>query len=225
MKRVLLIKNKRSYAKKIVSALNPKAGFTLTLHNENKGLNIAFEQDWDFIILDWDSLSRPIPDICKQIRSVKTTPLIIVTDHVSSKACIAGLQAGADDYIRKPFAKNELVERIKAILRRVDGLYSNTTNVLQFKDLLVDATRNMVTKDGESLSLTKREYDLLLFLIKNKNSILSREILLNKVWGYNVAVNSNIVDLYIGYLRKKLTCKKENRYIQTIHGRGYSMVE
>ncbi|TSB47496.1 response regulator transcription factor [Alkalicoccobacillus porphyridii] len=225
MKRVLLIKNKRSLAKKIVSGLNQETGFTLTLHNENQGLEIAFEQDWDFIILDWDSLSIPGPEICRQIRAVKTTPIIIVADRVSSKACIAGLRAGADDYIRKPFAKEELVERIKVILRRVDGFHSNATHELPFKDLSVDTTRNIVTKDGETLSLTKREYDLLLFLVRNKNTILSREILLNKVWGYNVAVNSNIVDLYIGYLRKKLTCTKDNRYIQTIHGRGYSMVE
>ena len=225
MKQVLVIKNKRSLAKKIVSGLQQEGYFILTLHNENKGLNIVYEQDWDIIVLDWDSLSISGPEICRQIRFVKTTPIIIVTDNISSKDCIAGLEAGADDYIRKPFVKEELVARIKAILRRGDGIQQTETNLFRFKDLFVDTSRNIVTKGDENLSLTKREYDLLVFLIKNKNTIFSREILLNQVWGYEVAVNPNVVDLYIGYVRKKLKCEKKDRYIQTIHGRGYSMIE
>ncbi|MGH0431923.1 response regulator transcription factor [Bacillus hominis] len=225
MKQVLVIKNKRSLAKKIVSGLQQEGNFILTLHNENKGLNIVYEQDWDIIVLDWDSLSISGPEICRQIRFVKTTPIIIVTDNISSKDCIAGLEAGADDYIRKPFVKEELVARVKAILRRGDGIQQTETNLFRFKDLFVDTSRNIVTKGDENLSLTKREYDLLVFLIKNKNTIFSREILLNQVWGYEVAVNPNVVDLYIGYVRKKLKCEKKDRYIQTIHGRGYSMIE
>ncbi|MDD1501738.1 response regulator transcription factor [Lysinibacillus sp. CNPSo 3705] len=225
MKQVLVIKNERSLAKKIVSGLNQEGYFILTLHNENKGLNIVYEQDWDIIILDWDSLSVPGPEICRQIRVVKTTPIIIVTGNVSSEDCIAGLQAGADDYIRKPFVKEELVARIKVILRRGDCIQSNDTDFFRFKDLLVDSSRNIVTKGGENLPLTKREYDLLVFLIKNKNTILSREMLLNQVWGHDVAVNPNVVDLYIGYLRKKIKCEKKDRYIHTIHGRGYSINE
>jgi len=225
VKQVLVIKNKRSLAKKIVSGLQQEGYFILTLHNENKGLNIVYEQDWDIIVLDWDSLSISGPEICRQIRFVKTTPIIIVTDNISSKDCIAGLEAGADDYIRKPFVKEELVARIKAILRRGDGIQQTETNLFRFKDLFVDTSRNIVTKGDENLSLTKREYDLLVFLIKNKNTIFSREILLNQVWGYEVAVNPNVVDLYIGYVRKKLKCEKKDRYIQTIHGRGYSMIE
>ncbi|MFJ8511885.1 response regulator transcription factor [Lysinibacillus xylanilyticus] len=225
MKQVLVIKNERSLAKKIGSGLKQEGYFILTLHNENKGLNIVYEQDWDLIILDWDSLSMSGPEICRQIRAVKTTPIIIVTDNVSSEDCIAGLQAGADDYIRKPFVKEELVERIKVILRRGDCIQSIENDYFRFKDLFVDASRNIVTKGGENLPFTKREYDLLVYLIKNKNTILSREMLLNQVWGYDVAVNPNVVDLYIGYLRKKLKCEKKDRYIQTIHGRGYSIIE
>ncbi len=121
--------------------------------------------------------------------------------------------------------KEELVARIEVVLRRGEGIQTNETNFFRFKDIFVDASRNIVTKDGENFLLTKREYDLLVFLIKNKNTILSREMLLNQVWGYDVAVNPNVVDLYIGYLRKKLKCEKKDRYIQTIHGRGYSMIE
>ncbi|MGG3283836.1 response regulator transcription factor [Paenibacillus solani] len=225
MKQVLVIKNERSLAKKIVSGLKQEGNFILTLHNENKSLNIVYEQDWDIIVLDWDSLSISGPEICRQIRTVKTTPIIIVTDNVSSKDCIAGLQAGADDYIRKPFVKEELVARIKVILRRADGIQPNETYFFRFKDLFVDASSDTVTKGGENLSLTKRESDLLIFLIKNKNKILSREMLLNQVWGFDTAVNPNVVDLYIGYLRRKLKCEAKDRYIQTVHGRGYSMIE
>ncbi|RAW09936.1 response regulator transcription factor [Paenibacillus taichungensis] len=225
MKQVLVIKNKRSLAKKIVSGLKQEGCFSLTLHNEIQGLDIVYEHEWDIILLDWDSLSISGPEICRQIRMVKTTPIIILTDNVSSKDCIAGLQAGADDYIRKPFAKEELVERIKVILRRGDGIQSSDTHFYQFKELFVDVSSSIVKKKDENLRLTKREYDLLVFLIKNKNRILSREMLLNQVWGYDAAVNPNVVDLYIGYLRKKLKCEKKDRYIQTIHGRGYSMIE
>lgn len=225
MKQVLVIKNEQSLAKKIVSGLKQEGCFTLTLHNENHGFDIVYEKDWEIIVLDWDSLSIPGPEICRQIRAVKTTPIIIVTNHVSCKDCIAALQAGADDFIRKPFEKEELVARIKVILRREGGFRLNETNLLRFKDLFVDTFSNIVTKSGENLSLTKREYELLVFLIKNKNRILSREILLNQVWGYDVIVNPNVVDLYIGYLRKKIKCEKKNRYIQTIHGRGYSIIE
>ncbi|MDF9507551.1 response regulator transcription factor [Bacillus cereus] len=225
MQQVLVIKNERSLAKKIVSGLTQEGYFILKIHNENQGLNIIYEQDWDIIILDWDSLSISGPEICRQIRLVKTTPIIIVTNNISSKDCIAGLQAGADDYIRKPFVKEELVARVQAILRRSDCIKQNETNFFQFKDLFVDASSNIVKKGGENLSLTKREYDLLLFLVKNKNKILHREMLLDQVWGYNVVVSPNVVDLYIGYVRKKLKCEKKDRYIQTIHGRGYSMVE
>ena len=130
------------------------------------------------------------------------TPIIIVTDNISSKDCVAGLQAGADDYIRKPFAKEELVARVQAILRRSNCNQQNEITFYQFKDLFVDASSNIVKKGGKNLSLTKREYDLLVFLIKNKNTILSREMLLNQVWGHNVVVNPNVVDLYIGYVRK-----------------------
>ncbi|PRQ00639.1 Response regulator ArlR [Bacillus sp. M21] len=225
MQQVLVIKNERSLAKKIVSSLTQEGYFILKIHNENQGLNIIYEQDWDIIILDWDSLSISGPEICRQIRLVKTTPIIIVTNNISSKDCIAGLQAGADDYIRKPFVKEELVARVQAILRRSDCIKQNETNFFQFRDLFVDASSNIVKKGGENLSLTKREYDLLLFLVKNKNKILHREMLLDQVWGYNVVVSPNVVDLYIGYVRKKLKCEKKDRYIQTIHGRGYSMVE
>jgi len=225
VKQVLVIKNEQSLAKKIVSGLKQEGYFILTLHNEKKGLNIVYEQDWDIIVLDWDSLSISGPEICRQIRAVKTTPIIIVTDNVSSKDCIAGLQAGADDYIRKPFVKEELVARIEVVLRRGDCIQPIENDNFRFKDLFVDASSNIMTKGGENLPLTKREYDLLVFLIKNKNTILSREMLLNQVWGYDVAVNPNVVDLYIGYLRKKLKCEKKDRYIQTIHGRGYSMIE
>ena len=225
MKRVLVIKNERSLAKKIVSGLKQVGCFTITLHNENKGLHVAYEQNWDIIILDWDSLSIPGPEICSKIRAVKTTPIIIVTNHVSSRDCIEGLESGADDYIRKPFEKEELVARIKVILRRNETNQTTSVHSFKFKDILVDESSKVVTKGNDILHLTEREYELLVTLIKNKNKILSREMLLNQVWGYDVAVNPNVVDLYIGYLRKKLKCHKKNRYIQTIHGRGYTMIE
>jgi DNA-binding response OmpR family regulator len=152
-------------------------------------------------------------------------PVIILTDNVSSQDCIAGLQAGADDYIRKPFVIEELIERIKVILRRGNFANLNTTNFYYFRDIFIDEARNLAIKNGENLSLTQREYELLLFLIKNKNSVLSRELILNQVWGYEVVVNPNVVDLYVGYLRKKINCEKSNRYIQTVHGRGYAMLE
>ncbi|MFD2830806.1 response regulator transcription factor [Corticicoccus populi] len=225
MKQVLVIKNEQSSSKKIVSGLAREEGFTVTLHDESQGLDIVLEKNWDIIVLDWDSLSMSGPEICAWIREVKMTPIIIVTNQISSEDCIAALRAGADDYVRKPFEKKELVERIKVILRRSVRVNDSEAVLLKFNDILVDTSRNVVTKAGKDVSLTRREYDLLLFLVKNKNGILSREMLLNQVWGYDMAVNPNVVDLYISYLRKKIGCSKQSRYISTVHGRGYTMSE
>lgn len=220
---MLVIKNERSLAKKIVSGLGQDGSFTVTLHNENKGLHIVYEQNWDIIILDWDWLSISGPEICRKIRAVKTTPIIIVTDHLSSQECIEGLQSGADDYIRKPFEKEELVERIKVVLRRNEASHTEAAPYFAAKDIMVDVSRNIATKGNAVLPLTDREYHLLVVLIRNKNKILSREMLLNQVWGHDVAVTPNVVDLYIGYLRKKLKGPQDAPYIQTVHGRGYTM--
>lgn len=225
MKQVLVIKNERSLSKKIVSGLNNNGGFSITLHNEKNGLHIVSENAWDIIILDWDSLSISGPEICRKIRLVTMTPIIIVTHHTSSEDCIEGLRSGADDYIRKPFEKEELVARIKVVLRRSEAHLPEDIQTFNFRELYVNDARKMVLKNEEILNFTEREYSLLLVLIKNKNKILSREILLNQVWGYGAAVSPNVVDLYIGYLRKKINCSKKDQYIKTVHGRGYTMIE
>lgn len=225
MKRVLAIKNEQSSARGIVSALSNEECFDLMLHDESDGLRIVFEQDWDIIIIEWNSLNLSAPEISRQIRVVKSTPIIILAYHQSSDDCIAGLESGADDYIREPFVKEELAARIKVILRRSGAVATDNQVFFNFKDIFVDESRKIVTKAGENISLSNREYDLLIFLIKNKNRVLTREMLLNKVWGYEMAVNPNVVDLYIGYLRKKFKSENKNTYIQTVHGRGYSMIE
>lgn len=225
MKKLLVIKNKRSKSKKIKAGFSKESHFDVTLHNEDDGLDIVFTKKWDIIILDWDDLTLPGPEICKKIRERQSTPIIIITDNISTESCIAGLHAGADDYIRKPFDVEELIARINVIFRIRETANSYSKSQYTFKNLSIDDDKKTVTKDGNTIKLTKREYDLLIFLVKNKNKVLSRELLLNELWGYNNEVHSNVVDLYIGYLRKKINDEESGNYISTLYGRGYSMGE
>lgn len=139
---------------------------------------------------------------------------------------VSGLDHGADDYIVKPFAIEELLARLRALLRRIDiegeqNMTKQTT--VHYRDLVVEKENRIVRRGEEVIELTKREYELLLELMENVNIVLSRDVLLNKVWGYETEVETNVVDVYIRYLRNKLDVPGNESYIQTVRGTGYVM--
>src|SRR5699024_11274940 len=135
--------------------------------------------------------------------------------------CVDALRAGADDFIRKPFVKIELIERVRALLRRRNR-QDNT--YLIFKDLMLDKQKKTVSLNNHLVPFSQREYDLLYYFMSNLNTIVTRDMLMEKVWGYDTAVTDNVIDRYISYVRKKIGCHKDNRYINTVYGRGYIII-
>ena len=133
---------------------------------------------------------------------------------------VFGLQLGADDYLVKPFAIEELLARIQVIFRR---LQTDNHLIIKFKDIVIDRTSRAVKKGNESLSLTNKEYEILVFLIENKDTVISRDTLLENIWGYDYDPETNVVDVYIRYLRNKLNTEDKEEYIQTVRSVGYIM--
>lgn len=182
------------------------------------GLNKALNQDYDLILLDLMLPRINGIEVCRQLRLKKQTPIIMLTarDEVMDK--VNGLQVGADDYLAKPFAMEELLARINALLRRV----SNQNSSLKYKygDIEIDVLKHLVKFKNKDIILTATEFDLLTLLVKNGGNIVSKEEILDKVWGYEKNVSTNVVEVYIRYLRNKLT----GINIETIRKIGYRLI-
>ena len=182
------------------------------------GLNKALNQDYELILLDLMLPRINGIEVCRQLRLKKQTPIIMLTarDEVMDK--VNGLQVGADDYLAKPFAMEELLARINALLRRV----SNQNKSLKYKygEIEIDVINHHVKFKDETITLTTTEFDLLSLLVQNGGNIVTKNDILNKVWGYEKNVSTNVVEVYIRYLRNKLA----GINIETIRGIGYRLV-
>jgi len=190
------------------------------------GLEKASKQDIDLVILD---LMLPLLsgiEVLRRLRKSSDLPVIMLTakDDVSDK--VVGLDSGADDYVTKPFAIEELLARIRVALKRNGtGKKKNEDEVLTAGELILNKTSHMVTFDGEEVPLSKKEYDLLEYMMENSGIVLSREKLIEKVWGYDYYGDTNVTDVYIRYIRAKIDQKYNRSYIRTIRGVGYIFEE
>ena len=199
------------------------SGFEVEIENEgDKGLRRSLEEEFDLIILD---LMLPGVDgfeICRQIRIHKNTPVIMVSAKKDDIDKIRGLGLGADDYMTKPFAIEELLARIRLALkkRKNTGVIQKGSQ-LTCKGLNMDVQRYEVTYGEDRIELTHREFELLRVLLENKNIVISRETLLEKVCGYDYLGETNIIDVYVRYLRSKLDDVYQVKWIQTVRGVGY----
>lgn len=222
MTKVLLVEDEVNMAKFIELELEHE-GFSVTVAGDGRsGLELALETDWDMILLDIMLPELNGIEVCRRLRNVKDTPIIMLTARDSVIDRVSGLDSGADDYIPKPFAIEELLARMRSILRRTKT--ENTKrDELVYRDITVDLKSCIVKRDERVVELTKREYDLLVAFMKNVNRVLSRHVLLDQVWGYEAAVETNVVDVYVRYLRNKLDKPNEESIIQTVRGMGYVM--
>ena len=190
---------------------------------------MAATNSYHMIVLDIMLPDTNGIEICRELRKNNiSTPILFLTALSTSDNIALGLNSGADDYLIKPFKFNELVARINAILRRVNGNKVDTKKTDQLyslADLTVDDDSKTVKRGNETISLTATEYRLLLTLIKNKGRVLSRMDLLESVWGINFNASTNVVDVYINYLRKKLDSSFEPKLIHTVVGMGYILKE
>ena len=187
------------------------------------GLSSAREIQPDLILLDWMLPGISGPEICRRLRQTgDKVPIILLTakDEVSDR--VAGLDAGADDYVIKPFSIEELLARIRANLRRD---LDEQADLLQFGDLSLNRSTREVFRGQRGIELTAKEFDLLEYLLSHPRQVLTRDQILERVWGYDFMGDSNIIEVYVRYLRLKLEQQQEPRLIQTVRGVGYVLRE
>lgn len=178
----------------------------------------------DLILLDIMLPEEDGMQILRKLRQqeyTKKIPVLMLTAKGTEYDKVMGLEQGADDYVTKPFGMMELVARVKALLRRVENLHTVAQNMFVLGDLIVNQERYEITKKGELLTVTKKEFDLLWYLLENQNRVLSREQLLNRVWGYDFDGESRTVDVHIRTLRQKLG--EYGKCIETVRGVGYKI--
>ncbi|MEH7460315.1 DNA-binding response regulator [Bacillus pseudomycoides] len=220
---VLIIEDEESLADFLELELKYEGYKVDVQFDGRKGLEAALEKDYDIILLDLMLPGLNGIEVCRRLRTSKNTPIIMLTARDSVMDRVTGLDSGADDYIPKPFAIEELLARMRVIFRREQKEEQQQSSFLTFKDLQLHVESRTLRKDNESIELTNKEFELLLTFMKNINRVLTRDILLEQVWGYDAIVETNIVDVYVRYLRNKLHSVDKEEYIQTIRGAGYIM--
>jgi len=178
------------------------------------------ENGVDLVVLDLNLPGIDGVEVCRRIRYTNSVPVIMLTARDQIDDRVEGLDAGADDYLVKPFATEELLARVRALLRR-SGADESAQTVVRVSDLTIDTESRIVKRGDREIELTVREFDLLLFLAQNARKVLTRSAIMNEVWGYDVDVGSNTLEVYVGYLRKKLEAGGEPRLVHTVRGVGY----
>lgn len=216
MKHILIVEDELNMAKLIQLELEHE-GYTCShVGNGKDALDLLLENTYDVVILDLMLPKMNGVEVCRKLRLKKNTPIIMLTARDTTMDKVNGLQAGADDYLAKPFAMEELLARIEALLRR-----SNSSNVeLSHRGIILNVETRKVYLNQDEILLTTTEFQLLYVLMKNPHKVLSRDELMNEVWGYTNDIETNIVDVYIRYLRNKIETP-DAIYIHTVRGIGY----
>ena len=226
---ILIIEDEESIARVLQLELEFEGYRTGIAHTGPDGLIQYREQKWDLILLDLMLPGLNGLDVLRRIRATETTtPVILLTAKNDVKDKVAGLDLGANDYVTKPFEIDELLARIRSAIRSSISQSSASQKEEHFHEyagLSIHEKTREVKRDGRRVDLTPREYDLMLHLLKHPNQVLSREQLLNAVWGYDYFGETNIVDVYIRYVRKKVDQDEKNTLIQTVRGVGYVLKE
>jgi DNA-binding response OmpR family regulator len=221
--KILVIEDDRKIANAIKRGLEQEAYACDVSYNGKDGLGSALALEYDLIVLD-----RMLPEIdgikiCQILREKKNkTPILILTAKDKTEDKINGLDAGADDYLTKPFSFEELLARIRAILRRPQG---NLDNKLTLGDLSLDRSKFEVKRDGKKIDLSKKEFSLLEYLMRNPNRILTKDNIISHVWDFDADILPNTVEVYIGYLRNKIDKAFSHKIplIYTVRGFGYKI--
>ena len=222
-KKILLVEDEKHIARFVELELQHE-GYDVTVASDGReGLTMATTESYDVLLLDVMLPSINGIEICRRVRTHSRVPIILLTARDAVMDRVAGLDAGADDYIVKPFAIEELLARIRTILRRMEPNEKIGVHTLRFRDIEMDIDAYEVLVQGKRLELTKTEYDLLKLLVENKNRVCTRELILTSVWGYDADIETNVVDVYIRHLRTKLA--GDLNYIETVRGVGYVMRE
>lgn len=186
------------------------------------GLALARENPPDVVILDWMLPELDGIEVCRRLRSAGNVPIIMLTAKDSVTDRVQGLDAGADDYLVKPFEFEELLARIRALLRRAG---SEPGSVLAFADMSMDTGTHQVYRGEIAIDLTAKEYELLELFMRNPRQVLTRDVIYDRIWGYDFGGESNIIEVYVRYLRQKTEIEGLDRLIHTVRGVGYVLRE
>lgn len=227
----ILVVDDEARIRRLIRMYLEREDFTIEeAENGTEALNLALKNDYDVILLDVMMPEMDGVQVCEQLRLEKSTPVIMLTAKGEEANRVQGLEAGADDYIVKPFSPREVVLRVKAILRRMGGASGNDVdstakNLIVFPNLTIDLDAYRVTANDIEVKLTPKEYELLCFLAKSPDKVFKREDLLKEVWNYEFFGDLRTVDTHVKRLREKLTSVSEEaaKMIVTVWGVGYKL--
>lgn len=228
MKKILIIEDEPNIRELVLYNLKANGYEGIAAEDGYMGVTMVHKQRPDLILLDIMLPGKNGYDICRELREEgDETPVIMLTAKTEEIDKVLGLELGADDYISKPFGIRELMARIKAVLRRYDNTHEEMPpeeHVLRIEDLEINIERHQVKVGHRQIDLTLKEFELLCYLAQNRGHVLTRDQLLDKVWGIEYAGETRTVDVHIRYLRKKLEQGgEEERYIETVRGKGYKI--
>ena len=215
--RILLVEDEAGIVQFLQQGLEEE-GYSITTASDGElGLKLLLNEDFDLVLLDWMLPKITGIEICKSFRELdKTTPVIFLTAKDTVQETIEGLQAGANDYIKKPFSFDELVERIKIHFRN-----SKSNQILFLGPIEINLNKHLVSSYNNEVTLTHREFELLCYLVKNKGTVCTRTQIIEDVWDIHFDYDTGVIDVFMNSIRKKLNLKKEDDYIKTIRGVGY----
>lgn len=221
--RILIIEDERRLANIVKKGLTEE-GFAIDLaFDGEEGKYLAESEEYDLIILDITLPKMDGVTICRQLRKKNIkTPIMMLTARTTLEEKVIGLDSGADDYLTKPFAFLELRSRIHALIRRSK---QESSPILKIDDLELDPIKHTAQRGGKTISLTPKEFSVLELLLRHKDEVVSRTIIIEHVWDYNFDSMSNVVDVFIASLRRKIDRSKSVKLIHTIHGIGYKISE
>ncbi|MBI5931422.1 MAG: response regulator transcription factor [Chloroflexi bacterium] len=192
-------------------------------YDGQSGLAIARDNPPDLVILDWMLPGLDGLEVCRRLRAASSVPILMLTAKDTVPDRVTGLDAGADDYLVKPFAFDELMARVRALLRR--SVTISGPEVLRFGDLTLDTGTHRANRGNRAIDLTAKEYELLELFMRNPRQVLTRDVIFDRVWGYDFGGESNIIEVYVRYLRQKTEDENESRLIHTVRGVGYVLRE
>ena len=199
-----------------------RSGFKTAIEkNGKRAYERIIQEKYDLVLLDVMLPEKDGMEVCRRVREISDIPIIMLTARDEIKDKVEGLNIGANDYVTKPFATEEVLARIRGILKRRNEEVRKEEKRLIVGNVLLYPDRYEVTVKGELVELTHKEFELLQYLVENKPNVLTRDQILQRVWGYDFLGNTNVVDVYISYLRTKIDDKYNEKHIHTVRGVGY----
>ena len=221
--RILIIEDESRIARFVERGLLYEGYRVKVAPDGQTGLNIARDNPPDLIILDWMLPGLDGLEVCRRLRAGGDVPILMLTARDDVRDRVLGLDAGADDYLVKPFSIDELLARIRAMFRRAAS--ASRPEVLRFGDLSLDIGTRRASRNERAIDLTAKEYKLLELFMRSPRQVLTREVIFDRVWGYDFGGESNIIEVYVRYLRQKTEIAGESRLIHTVRGLGYVLRE